>query len=267
MPGKALSKLKKQSRRHRSWDKKLENVVSLWKETIQRWEREVATHQDKNIPRPSMRKFAKTHDINRTTLINHIDDTNVKKIRSSEIQQKLSPEEEQTLINAVISHGRRGFPLTHDRVKRIAKSIIRHQTGSDEELGKNWVERFLARHEDQLHTYWTKHLPGNRASAVNPASIRSWEDIVEEEVVVPGIRLEDMYGMDETHMPPEFAQMRRVIAGRGKNVQYEQGGNSRQTITVLVTICADGGVLQPNVIFKAARHSPDWHTNNVANAT
>jgi len=99
------------------------------------------------------------------------------------------------------------------RVKRIANSIIRHRTRTDERVGKNWVERFLARHEDQLHTYWTKHLPSNCAGAVNPTNVHSWEDIVEEEVVVPGVRPEDMYGMDETHMPPEFAQMQQVISG------------------------------------------------------
>lgn len=73
--------------------------------------------------------------------------------------------------------------------------------------------------------------------------------------------------MDETYMPPEFAQMRQVIAGKGKSVQYEQGGSSRETITVLITICADGSTLCPNVIFKAKRFAPEWFEDNVANAT
>lgn len=73
--------------------------------------------------------------------------------------------------------------------------------------------------------------------------------------------------MDETHMPPEFAQMRRVIAGKGKSVQYEQGGSTRETITALVTTCADGGTLRPNIIFKATRFAPEWFDDNVANAT
>jgi len=80
-------------------------------------------------------------------------------------------------------------------------------TGAGDHVGKTWVDRFIDRHEDELHTYWSRHLPGNRAGAVNPTNVRRWEDIIEEEVVVPGIRPEDMYGMDETHMPPEFAQM------------------------------------------------------------
>jgi len=60
--------------------------------------------------------------------------------------------------------------------------------------------------------------------------------------MTPGIRPEDMYGMDETQMPPEFAQMRWVIAGKGKSIQYEQGGSTWETVTVLVTICVDGSM-------------------------
>ena len=104
------------------------------------------------------------------------------------MQQKLSSQEEGVLIEAVIKQGRRGFPLTHNRVERVANTILRHRTGTDDDhVGKNWVDRFIARHEDQLHTYWTKHLPGNRAGAVNPTNVCSWENIIEEEVVVPGI--------------------------------------------------------------------------------
>ena len=160
-----------------------------------------------------------------------------------------------------------GFPFTHDRVERIVNEILRRRTGTNDHVGKSWVDRFIDRHEDSVHTYWSKHLPSNRAGAVNPTNIHSWEDIVDEEVVVPGIRPEDMYGMDETHMPPEFAQMRRVIAGKGKSVQYEQGGSIKETITVLVTICADGSTLQPNIIFKAKHYAPEWFEGNVADAT
>ena len=267
MPGKALSKLKKRSRHRKEQDERLHSAASLWKEKIWQWEREVAAHPDKDIPKPSMRQFSKARNVNRTTLANHINKIHATKTESNQMQQKLSPEEEIVLINAAIDRGRRGFPLTHDRIEQIANSIIGHRIGTDEGVGKNWVERFLARHEDQLHTYWTKHLPGNRAGAVNPKNIRSWEDIVEEEVVIPEIRPEDMYGMDETHMPPEFAQMRRVVAGKGKSTQYEQGGSTRETITVLATICADGSTLQPNIIFKATRISPEWFESNTANAT
>ena len=229
--------------------------------------RRVGAHPGENIPRPLLRKFAQNHGVDRSTLTRYLDDTHVAKTESSQRRQKLSPEEEDALIRTAIDNARRGFPFSHDCVKRLANKVLRARTGTDDCVGKCWVDRFIARHDDEVHTYWSKHLPDNRASAVNPTTVRRWEDIIEEEVVVPGVRPEDMYGMDETYMPPEFAQMQRVIAGKGKNVQYRQGGSTRETITALITICADGSTLWPNIIFKAKRYAPEWFDGNVADAT
>ena len=267
MPGKALSERTKRYQRRRLKDEGLQNAVGLWKEEICKWERQASAHPDENIPKPSLRKFSRKHNVDRSTLARHLDGTHPTKTESSQRRQKLFPREEDALIHAVVDNARRGFPFTHDRVERIANEILRARTGTGNCVGKTWVDRFINRHENEIRTYWSKHLPNNRAGAVNPTNVRRWEDIVEEEVVVPGILPEDIYGMDETCMPPEFAQMRRVIAGKGKSVQHEQGGSSRETITVLVTICADGSVLRPNVIFKAKRYAPEWFEGNVADAT
>ena len=267
MPGKALSVLKKQYRTRKKRDARLDNAVRLWRKEFQRWEKEAAARPNEDIPQPSLRKFSRAHNVNRTTLARHIENTQITKSESSGMRQKLSPQEEGVLIEAVTKQGGHSFPLTHNRVERIANTILRHRTGTDDDIGKNWVDRFIARHEDQLHTYWTKHLPGNCAGAANPTNVRNWEDIIEEEVVVPGIQPDDIYGMDETFTPPEFAQMRRVIAGKGKNIQYEQGGSTKQTVTVLATICADGSTLPPNVIFKGTHLMSEWFDGNVANAT
>jgi len=116
MPGKALSKLKKRSRSCKEQDKRLRDAAGLWKKEVQHWEREVATHPDKDIPQPSLRQFSKAHNVNRTTLARHTNGApHTTKAESSQMQQKLSPEEEGALINAAIDQGRRGFPLTHDR--------------------------------------------------------------------------------------------------------------------------------------------------------
>lgn len=171
MPGKALSKRKKRSRYRKEQEERFRNAASLWRKEIQHWEREVSAHPDEDVPQPSMRQFSEAHNINRSTLARYTNDTHVTKSKESKMRQKLSPEEEGVIVDAAIDRGCRGFPLTHDRVKQIADSIIRQRTRADEEVGKNWVERFLARHEDKLHTYWTKHLPGNRAGAVNPANV------------------------------------------------------------------------------------------------
>ncbi|KIJ36162.1 hypothetical protein M422DRAFT_179827, partial [Sphaerobolus stellatus SS14] len=56
--------------------------------------------------------------------------------------------------------------------------------------------------------------------------------------------------MDETGFPQEATQTQRVIGRRGTKLQHKQGTANKETVTALVTICADGSVLRPTIIFK-----------------
>ena len=67
---------------------------------------------------------------------------------SRAIKGRNSPEEEATLVSTVIDNARRAFPFTHDRVERISNKILNAQTGTEECVGKNWVDRFIDRHGD-----------------------------------------------------------------------------------------------------------------------
>jgi hypothetical protein len=70
--------------------------------------------------------------------------------------------------------------------------------------------------------------------------------------------------MDESGFQPSNQGRRRVVAQCGKKNAYKQGGAGRKNVTVLVTICANGTVLKPSVIFKGARMPQDWSNQNVA---
>ena len=70
--------------------------------------------------------------------------------------------------------------------------------------------------------------------------------------------------MDESGFQPSGQGRRRVVARRGTKNAYKQGGADRENVTVIVTICADGTVLKPSVIFKCSRLPQDWTENNVA---
>ena len=117
MPGKALSEQKKQYRHCREKDAKHYGAASLWKKEFQAWERQVAAHPDEKIPQLSLQQFAQNYQVNRTTLSCYLEDGHITKTEFSQSRQKLSPEEEDTLIHAAIDQGRRSFPFTHDRVE------------------------------------------------------------------------------------------------------------------------------------------------------
>jgi hypothetical protein len=102
---------------------------------------------------------------------------------------------------------------------------------------------------------------------MNPEAKKAWFKLVKRFVVDAGIRPEDLYGMDEMGCPPSDQGTERVVGGRGTKTQHKQGGADRENVMALVTICADGTVLRPTIIFKAANFRTDWAQDNVAKAS
>jgi hypothetical protein len=73
--------------------------------------------------------------------------------------------------------------------------------------------------------------------------------------------------MDESGFPTGYTGKERVVGARGTKTQHKQGGASRQNITALVTIRADGEmVVPPMVIFPGVNFQTAWNNGNSINA-
>ncbi|THH06321.1 hypothetical protein EW146_g9649 [Bondarzewia mesenterica] len=73
--------------------------------------------------------------------------------------------------------------------------------------------------------------------------------------------------MDESGFTPSDEGRERVIRRRGTKTQHKQGGADHENVTALVTICADGTVLKPSIIYKGKNFMMKWTANNVAGAS
>lgn len=158
----------------------------------------------------------------------------------------------------------RALPVGRDLMKKKAKAILRatvdpmHPGVSD-----SWIDRFYASpmcHD--IATHWTSSLPKDRARAVNPNTVKSWFDMIEREIVIPGIPPENICGFDETNFLEGQAHKTRVAGRRGSKNTYQRQGGSRKSCTVMVTICADGTTLTPTVIFKGTKLLKRWGAIN-----
>ena len=146
--------------------------------------------------------------------------------------------------------------------------ICRNRLGAEcEDVGESWVGRFLDCHQDILQTHWSKPLDTQRAHAMNLEAKKKWFELVEEFVVKPGIKPENLYGMDKTGCPLSDQGTEHLIGECGAKTQHAQGGADRENVTALVTICANGTVLRPMIIFKAKNFRSSWGNNNVSGAS
>ena len=125
----------------------------------------------------------------------------------------------------------------------------------------------MQRHRQRIRCMWSSPLETQRAESLNPAAVKHWFDLVEKEIVQRGIWPTDIYGMDESGFPPSDQGKGWIAARVGTKKAHKQSSSDRENVTAVITICADGSVLAPLIIYKGLNMMSKWSENNVAKAS
>jgi hypothetical protein len=171
----------------------------------------------------------------------------------------LSDEESMRLIDYLIGQSRWGFPLTNGLIEEKVNYILKLKYGPDfSGIGSGWVGAWLKWWKAYISPYWTTSLEKIRANALNSENVQHWFELlgntIEEENIVP----ERTFAMDETGILVGVGRKTKVVGETGQRVQVEQRGGSREMITLLPPICADGTFLTPTVIFPGKNFMRSW---------
>lgn len=175
----------------------------------------------------------------------------------------LTASQSAKLIHHILDCADKGFPNRRKDIERHALEIARIAHPKLTKLGPHWVDRFLARHHDELTTHWTANLEHSRAAGVNSTSIPHWFDLLEATCNKYNFAPECVYAFDESGFPFGGDGMRvRVVGRKDTKIQHIQRGGNRENVTVMVTICADGTTVCPTVLFKGKRMYQHWSEHN-----
>jgi hypothetical protein len=117
-----------------------------------------------------------------------------------------------------------------------------------------------------MQMHWSCLLDSQCARVLNPEVVKHWFALVQEHIVGPDIKAHNVYGMDESSFPPSNQGHQKVIGHHSTKTQHKQDGADHENVTTIVTICADGTVLDPTVIFEGKNIMAKWEDNNVASA-
>ena len=214
----------------------------------------------RNNPKQSLRALAMAFDIPRSTLQTRVSDTKPR----SEIRPancKLSPIEEQSLVQWILDLDRRGFPPYIIDVRRMADALLaaRGQNPPPQPTGKKWVSRFI-QSQPELQTKWTRRLNSQRAQYEDPTTIAAWFKLVEETRQTYGVLDQDIYNFDETGFAMGVAATSKVVtsADRVGRAVIIQPGN-REWVTVIECVNASGSALPPFVILYGKVHQSSWY--------
>lgn len=181
----------------------------------------------------------------------------------------LSDGEEDIVIAFLAEMGDRGFPLSHARLKEHVDSICKARLGNKfKGVGQNWTYRFAQRNTEKIKMARSRPLEDKRGRAANPHTNDAWWKLLGETITKYNIKPENIYGSDEVGIQAQGGGEREYVFGaRRKGTPYQQRAGTRDNITVIVTICADGTSTPPAVIFKGNAYQVKWGEDNPLNAS
>jgi hypothetical protein len=223
--------------------------------------------QSKREGRRSLRDVASQYRVSHVTLSRQYKGA-LSVAAFNTLKQKITVSEEKILVDYALESADRGLPILHAVLASMANKLLESRLGAHYvPVGLNWSDRFVERHYKSLQMHWTKPLDTQRACALNPRVVKHWFSLVKEHIVDKGIKLHNIYGMDESGFPPGVIGRERVIGRHGTRLQHKQGGADHENVTALVTICADGTALVPTIVFKGMNFMKQWGEDNVARAS
>jgi hypothetical protein len=126
-------------------------------------------------------------------------------------------------------------------------------------VGKRWAINFINR-QPELKSRYQRRYDYQRALCEDPTIIRNWFRLVENIIAKYGIRSDDIWNFDETGFMMGMISTGKVVTsaerrGRPKSVQP----GSREWVTVIEAISAEGQSIPPFIIVKGKKHLRSWY--------
>jgi hypothetical protein len=126
-------------------------------------------------------------------------------------------------------------------------------------VGKRWASNFVKRHKE-LKSRFCRNYDYKRAKCEDPTVIRNWFKLVENTIAKYGIDLADIYNFDEAGFLMGMIASGMVVTGaerRGRPKLVQPG--SREWITVIQAINAEGWAIPPFIIGAGQYHLATWY--------
>jgi len=162
-----------------------------------------------DVQKAYLKETGQVINLNHNTLNNRAKGGITLSLFNSSTKSWLTPAETNIVIEYVVEMAKRGFPLSHKRLKEHVDEICRARLGDAFPkcgVGKNWTQRFVEKHPDRLRAYQAHSLDGVRGRAVSPTTNNAWFKLLEN-VLGTGdngepIAPECIWGVDETGIQP-----------------------------------------------------------------
>lgn len=198
-------------------------------------------------------QIARTYGVEPTTLARRHKGASTSRSLEAQNRQALHPQQEQQLLQYIKQLTIRGLQPTRSMMRNFASQIAQR------EVGEHWVDRFVHRYPDELISKWTTGIDNSRHKADSGKKYSLYFDLLREKIDQYHVEARHTYNMDEKgFMIGVIGRSKGILSRawyeRRKRTNTIQDG-SREWITLLACVCADGSYLEPALIYQSASGS------------
>jgi hypothetical protein len=138
-------------------------------------------------------------------------------------------------------------------IQNFAASIARTS------VSMTWVDQFIKRNSSELISCWTVGIDASRHNADSRAKYSLYFDLLQQKISEYSIESRHTYNMDEKGFLLGITTRSKRIFSRqlykSKEVRQAIQDGSREWISLIACICANGSALDPALLYKAASGS------------
>ncbi|KAF7577039.1 hypothetical protein PtrM4_012790 [Pyrenophora tritici-repentis] len=163
--------------------------------------------------------------------------------------QILHPQQEKELVEYIQGLTARRTPPTREMIKNFASTI------AGKGVSDTSVSSFLDRNSPHLISRWQSGMDRQRHQADSGAKYSLYFDLLHQKIEEYKIKPWDIYNMDEKgFLAGVTGRSKRIFSRRmweKKEVTTALQDGSREWVTLLACICADGLALPPGLIYQS----------------
>ena len=185
----------------------------------------------------SMRRIAKQYGVPKSSLFDRINGAASKK-EESQRRQRLSPQEEQAIVNWLLRLQGWGWPARTGQIRDLTTELLRKK-GDTKALGVNWVQKLLRRHHD------LKSADKEHAMVRDRQIFDNWFTLYSKAKAEYSIYESDIWNMDEKGFMQEVIEKNRVFASKHEKKTYIMQPDNRELVSLIESVSMDDKVLTP----------------------
>lgn len=216
-----------------------------------------------NDPSQSIRSIAKQYAVKEATIRGRMKGATTRAI-AHEHEQRLSPLQEEFLVDWILEQDEHGYPPSHARARAMATRILQ-MNGQSAPLGNRWIQKFTTRNP-RIASVIGRKIEAARIQGTTQEAIQEFYDRFSQVQSEYSILEQDVWNMDEHGIALGVCMNSRVLASSKKKRTYKKSPENREWVSIIETINPSGKIIKLLIPFKGQdvqtswfiQDTPDW---------